>query len=288
MPEARAFWSGTVTFGLVSIPVALFPANRSGRVALRMLAPDGTPLARRWLCPREDRPVDDDEIVRGYQVGRRWVVVTDAELEGLAPEKSRDIDLRQFVSTTAVDPMYFERAYYLAPAGSSTKAYTLLARIMEDSDRAGIATFVMREREYLVAILAERGILRAETLRFHDEIRSSAEAGVKIPDRATPRSVAAFVKAIRKHAKPALDEKTLVDHYADRVEALAKKKYRRHQDVVTSKDSKEPEPAIDLLEALRSTLRSGSRHKAPSHRGATRRRTRTRTRHQPKKRRGAA
>jgi DNA end-binding protein Ku len=96
--RSRALWSGTITFGLVSIPVALFPANRGGGIALRMLAPDGTPLARRWICPRDERELDDDEIVRGYEIRKgRYVVVTDEELAGLEPRKSRDIDLRQFV-----------------------------------------------------------------------------------------------------------------------------------------------------------------------------------------------
>src|SRR5262249_8916646 len=161
-PAGRAFWSGTVTFGLVSIPVALFSANRSGRPSLRMLAPDGTPVARRYACSRDDRLLDADDIVRGYEIRKgKYVVVADDELEALEPRKSRDIDMRQFVDADELDPAYFERAYYLAPAGQSTKAYTLLAKMMERTGRAGIATFVMRGREYLVAILADAGLLRA-------------------------------------------------------------------------------------------------------------------------------
>src|SRR5690606_22010540 len=97
-----------------------------------------------------------------------FVVVTDEELEALAPEKSRDIDLRRFVDVGAIAPEMCERAYFLTPAGGSTKAYRLLAAAMERTGRAGIATFVMRGKEYLVAILAENGILRTETLRFAD------------------------------------------------------------------------------------------------------------------------
>src|SRR5207248_7073669 len=105
-------------------------------------------------------------------------VVTDEELERLAPEKSRDIDLRRFVEAEAIPPMYFERSYFLVPAGGSAKAYRLLAATMEETHRAGIATFVMRGKEYLVAILSENGILRAETLRFSDEIRSPEDVGL--------------------------------------------------------------------------------------------------------------
>jgi hypothetical protein len=152
----RSFWSGTITFGLVSIPVELYPASRSQRLSLRMVAEDGTPLTRRYFCPKEDKELEWDEIVRGYEVEKdTYVVVTDAELEKLAPEKTRDIDLRVFVDQGQLDPMHFDRAYYLTPGGNSTKAYRLLAATMEQTEKAGIATFVMRGKEYLIAILAE-------------------------------------------------------------------------------------------------------------------------------------
>lgn len=267
MPERngsnRAFWSGTVSFGLVSVPVVLFPANRSGGARLRMLAPDGTPLARRYVCPRDERALDDDEIVRGYEIRKgRYVVLTDAELEALEPKKSRDIDLRQFVAADELDPLYFERAYYLAPAGDSTKAYTLLARIMEKRKRAGIATFVMRDREYLVAILAERGILRAETLRFADEIRAPEDVGLDGARRPSARAVGAFEKAIRRLARRGLDPDDLTEHYAERVAAIARAKRKRREGVVEHRPTEEAAEAVDLLEALRSTLRSGGRRAA--------------------------
>ncbi len=163
---SRARWSGTIRFGLVGIPVYLFPANRPAGVGLRMLDQDGIPLARRWWCPKDEAFVDADEIIRGHATdGDEYVVVTDEELEAIEPKKSREIDLRQFVPVASVDPRWFQRGYYLAPAGESTKAYRLLAEVMERTGRAGIATFVMRAHEYLDAIVSARGILRAETLR---------------------------------------------------------------------------------------------------------------------------
>src|SRR6185436_16804809 len=114
-----------------------------------------------------------------YEIAKdKYVVVTDEELERLEPEKSRDIDLRHFVKAEEIAPMYFEHAYFLAPAGGSLKAYQLLAETMERKGRAGLATFVMRDKEYIVAILAENGILRAEILRFPDEIRTPKEIGL--------------------------------------------------------------------------------------------------------------
>jgi len=152
----RAFWSGTITFGLVSVPVDLYPAAREERSSLRMLDEEGTPLRRQYWCPKEERPLDSDEIVRGVEVeDGKWVTVSDEELEALEPEKTRDISLQRFVPRDDLPPAYFETGYVLTPAGRSTKAYKLLAAAMEESKRAGIATFVLREREHVVAILAE-------------------------------------------------------------------------------------------------------------------------------------
>src|SRR5690349_20022857 len=148
---ARPIWSGTISFGLVAVPVNLFPAVRQPDSALRMLAPDGAPVERHFVCPEHRKDVEWSELVRGFEVDDgRYVPVTDEELEAIAPRKSRDIDLRRFVPRADLDPFLFERAYVLAPTGESTKAYRLLAKVMEDEGKAGIATFVMRTKEYLV------------------------------------------------------------------------------------------------------------------------------------------
>ncbi|MGH7464778.1 MAG: Ku protein, partial [Longimicrobiales bacterium] len=225
--RARSFWSGTITFGLVSIPVELFPANRSQGVSLRMVSDDGTPLARRYFCPKEERELDWEEIVRGYEIEKNeFVVVTDDELERLEPDKTRDIDLRRFVSAAGIDPIYFERAYYLTPGGNSTKAYRLLAATMEQMDRAGIATFVMRGKEYLIAILAENGIMRAETLRFADEVRSPQDVGLPEPVKPKAAAVKSIEKAIAKLVEQDLDEDELTDRAAEQLLKLVEKKER--------------------------------------------------------------
>ena len=281
MPEektarVRGFWSGTVTFGLVSIPVSLMPATRSGGAHFRMLASDGTPLARHWVCSKEEEPLADDDIVRGYEVREgRFVVVTDEELEAIEPKKSRDIELREFVSCQEIDPLYFERAYYLVPTGASTKAYALLARIMEQTARAGIATFVMREREYLVALLAANGIIIAETLRFADEIRTPEDVGLPATKKAEPRRVSALQHAAGQlHAK-ALDEKLLVDEFAAAVDTAARKKMEKGRDVVEAKGAPaEEETTVDLMTALRKALgsREAGRRVSQARRGGSGRR----------------
>ena len=213
-PVTRAFWSGTITFGLVSIPVALYAANRPQGVRLRMVSPGGTPLQRRYFTSKTDQELDADDIVRGYEVEKgKFVRVDDDELERLAPERTRDIDLRQFVKLDEVDPMYFERAYYLTPAGGSNKAYRLLAKVMEETGRAGIATFVLRAKEYLVAILAENGILRAETLRFADEVRSADDVGLPETKKVKAADVQRFTRAIQARAEKTLEWNQVVSRY---------------------------------------------------------------------------
>lgn len=253
--RARGLWSGTITFGLVSVPVNLFPANRSSRVSLRMLSPSGHPLARRYFGQSGSSEVDRSEIVRAYETeDGELVPVTDEEMESLAPDKTRDIDLRRFVPAGAVDPFLFERAYFLAPAGESTKAYRLLAAAMEDTNRAGIATFVMRGKEYLVAIFAEGGILRAETLRFPDEIRPIEELDLPAIDPPAAR-VAKMKKAIAKLKDDSLDEQELRDAYAEKLLALVKRKAKRNEDVIEADEAEEPEgDVIDLMEVLKRSL----------------------------------
>lgn len=259
---ARPFWSGTITFGLVSVPVALMPAQRSVGTSLRMVSPEGTPLERRYFSTGDERPLTRDDIVRGFAVEKdRYVVIDDDELEKIAPERTRDIDLRLFVKASDIDPIYFEKAYYLTPAGDSTKAYRLLARVMEESDRAGIATFVMRGKEYLVAILAENGILRAETLRFAEEVRTPDFIGLPDPVDLKLTDIRKYEKEISKLAKPSLDPKELVDKSDDRLLKLVKEKVKAGKDVFEleeEEDSGDSGDVLDLVALLQRSLSGGA------------------------------
>lgn len=281
--QARAFWSGTISFGLVSIPVQLFAATRAGaRASLRLLAPDGTPLRREYYCPQDEQALEPDQLVRGYTLeSGEVVVVTDEELEALAPEKSRDIDLRRFVPRDQLDPLLFERGYFLGPAGDSTKAYRLLAETMERSGRAGIATFVMRDMEYLVAILADRGVLRAETLRFADEVRTPDDVGLPAAparvDDALRRRLEAAVDALAADELP-LD--ALTDAHTARLLELARAKEARGEGVVRVEPAGEEVEAgegVDLMALIQKSLGGGAPRERPARhperppRGRTRR-----------------
>jgi DNA end-binding protein Ku len=256
----RSFWSGTITFGLVTVPVNLFPATLPRTVAFKMIGPADSPVRRRYVCSKDGEPLDADDIVRGYEIEKgKFVIVTDDELEAVAPRKSREIDLRIFVAREEIDPMYFVRAYFLTPAGGSNKAYRLLAEVMEKSSRVGIATFVMRAKEYLIAIIAEDGILRAETLRFHDELRTPEDVGLPKLTKPKPADVTKFEKLISSRTGKA-DFHEMLDEYAKRVEKLVKEKQRKNEDVVRAAEvTRDDEDegggeVIDLLEVLRRSM----------------------------------
>jgi DNA end-binding protein Ku len=264
----RPFWSGTISFGLVTVPVALYSATRPRGIALKMIGPDEAPVRRRYVCSKDGKALDADDIVRGYELEKgKYVVVTDDELEAIEPRKSREIDLRLFVDRDQTDPMFYQRAYFLVPTGGTNKAYRLLAEVMEKRGQAGIATFVMRAKEHLVAIIAENGILRAETLRFADEIRKPEDVGLPDVHKAPPAEVKKFEAAITRKAKK-LDMHELVDDYAERLEKLVAQKERKHQDIVkapaeTSRDEDEGGEVVDLLAVLsRSLGQTGTRKPA--------------------------
>ena len=254
--SARPFWSGTLTFGLVSVPVDLYPGTRTNRVPLRMLGPKGEPLSRRYFSPKTEKDLEDDEMIRGYEFDKdKYVPVTDEELERLAPESSRDIDLRRFVDLQSIPPLYFERSYFLVPSAGSEKAYRLLSATMEKEALAGIATFVMRGKEYLVTIFPENGIMRAETMRFPNEIRSVEEIDLPEKKKVPAATVKKFENFIVKHSNKRLSLKELKDEKTARLLKLVEKKRKQHKDVVEVEEPEHDEgKVVDLMEVLKQSL----------------------------------
>src|SRR5215467_2442087 len=261
--SARPFWSGTLTFGLVSVPVDLYPGNRSNRAPLRMLGPEGEPLARRYYSQKTGNDLEDESMVRGFEFDKdRYVIVTDEELERLAPEQSRDIDLRRFVPLADIPPLYFDRSYFLAPSEGSEKAYRLLSQTMEKEKLAGVATFVMRSKEYLVAIFPENEILRAETMRFADEIRTPKEIGLAEKKKVPAAAVRKFEKLIEKHSEKRLSLERLKDEQTEKLLKLVERKRKQHQDVIEVEVPEQKEgKVVDLMEALKKSL-AGKRRAA--------------------------
>lgn len=293
----RSFWTGTITFGLVTVPVALYAATRPRGLSMKMIGPDEAPVRRRYVCSKDGEPLEADDIVRGYEIEKgKFVVVTDDELEAVEPRKSREIDLQLFVDRDEIDPMYFERAYFLVPAAGTNKAYRLLAEVMEKEKQAGIATFVMRAKEYLVAIIAENGILRAETLRFEDEIRKPDDVGLPDVPKIASADVKKFESQIAKHAKK-LDLHELLDDYAERLEKLVAKKEKKQQDVVRATETKRDEDegeggeVVDLLAVLSRSLGTSGKparkpaKKAPAKKKSSAKKSGAKTKSSAKKKR---
>ena len=261
--RVRSLWSGTITFGLVSIPVDLLAAVRPRRTAMKLVDKAGHPLGRQYHCSQEGKKLDYEELVRGYETeDGKMVVITDEEFESVAPEMSADIELRSFVPLHQIAPMYFQKPYFLAPAGKSSKAYNLLAATMEKSGRVAIGSFVMRGHEYLVAIVSDNGVLRADTLRYADEIRTPEIIGLPQRPRVAAAKVTQFSKAIEELTRAELDLSELQDREAEALQALAQSKKKHRDDVIHPTDAEEEDAEaagggakiIDLMEVLRKSL----------------------------------
>ena len=221
-----------------------------------MLSSEGEPLARRYYSEKTERDLDADQMVRGYEIKKgKYIVVTDDELERLAPEKTRDIDLKRFVPAGSIPPVYFERGYFLTPDKGSEKAYKLLAETMEKGNKAGLATFVMRGKEYLMSIFAEHGILRAETMRFPDELRSPADVGLPKKIKVSPTMVRKFEKLISGKSKKQMSARNLEDEQTERLLKLVKKKSAHRKNVVEVETEKRVEGnVIDIMAVLKKSL----------------------------------
>jgi DNA end-binding protein Ku len=265
--RGRSLWSGSIVFGLVSIPVELHPAVSRDRPSLTTIDSEGVPLARRYFCPKHDRALDREEIVRGHaDDGGEFATFEDEEIAELGPEQSREIKLEQFAPRVEIPPFAADRPYILAPSEAGTKPYKLLAQVLGEEDMAGIATFVMRGKEYLISIVAEDGLLRAQTLRYHDELRAVedlVDAPEVEPDEDT---VEAFVEAIEEASADELDAEELADLEARALRELAEAKRERDEDVIEPQVEPEAEPGtvIDLMQSLKKSIEQTKSGRTPA------------------------
>jgi DNA end-binding protein Ku len=178
---AQGIWSGTISFSLVAIPVRLVKAIEPGRVSFHLLhSKDHSRLSRRMFCPREGTTVPPDEIIRGYEIlPDKYILMTDEELESVSPERSRTIEIVDFIDMKEVDPIYYDHPYYLVPLKGGEKAYQLLVEVMRRTKKAGLAKFVLAEREYPVAVTSRDGALALTTLHYSDDILPAEDVSPK-------------------------------------------------------------------------------------------------------------
>ena len=270
----RTTWNGSLSFGLVSIPVGLAPATkpaaRQSDVSFRMLHREcGTPIRQKRWCPQHDREVSPDEIVKGWEVSKgQFVLVEDEDLEALErTDDSRAIEITQFVRLEDVDPIFFDRTYFLVPgqAPAQRRPYALLLQAMRDSGAAALGRFVRSGRESLCLVRARGDALALETLYLAEDVYSQAEIEealdgieVKAPELKLAEQVIGSLEAD-------FDAATLVSEYRRDLRALLEAKLSGEEIAVPEPQEAEA-PVVDLLEALRASVAaaSGKDAKQPS------------------------
>ncbi len=252
----QGIWSGTISFSLVAIPVQLVKAVEPGRVSFRMLHnKDYSPLQRRMFCPEEEKIVPPEEIVRGYEIGPdKYILITDEELESVTPERSRTIEIVEFIDLKEVDPIHFDHPYYLVPSKGGEKAYRLLVEVMHRTNKAGLAKFVLGEREYLVAIKSTDGALALITLHYGQEILPEEEISTKeVEIEAEEKS--RMRRGIKKMMAD-FDPEKYADGRRKKILDIMKKKLKEKAAVEAPEvEEKEGEGPPDLIAALEEIMR---------------------------------
>ena len=253
---ARPLWTGSLSFGLVNVPVALFSAVRDLDLHFHQLhEPDAARIEMRRFCAEEDEEIQLEEIGHAYELENgKTVVVTDEELEAVAPRKTRTIDIEAFVDLGDIDPIAFDHPYFLAPTGESDgprRAYQLLIEVMGREERVALGRFVMRTKEYLVAVRVRDERLALSTMLFGDEVRPAKDvkAGGKKPAKAQLDQAVALIDALSDDWDPSAYE----DRYRARLEDVIARK-RKGKRISAPKQEKEPSPVPDLMAALERSL----------------------------------
>jgi DNA end-binding protein Ku len=258
----RSLWNGSLSFGLVNVPVRLTSATRDLDLHFRQLhEKDGAPIEQRRFCSKEDKEVDWEDVAHAYEPDKgKQVVLTDDELASVQPDKSRTIQIEAFVDFEEVDPIYFDHAWYLLPSGESEgtlRAYRLLVDAMESSGRVALGRFVMRTKEYLVIVRPQEQLMSLTTMRFHDEVRPTKDVapGGRKPVKKKVDPAVAVIESLSTDWDP----ERYKDCYRERLERVVKQK-QKGEKVKAPSEPKQPEPAPDLMEALKATLeKAGAR-----------------------------
>ena len=265
----RTIWKGALSFGLVNIPTGLYPATSDKAVHFNQFE-EGTSDRIRYkrVNERTGEEVANDRIVRGFDLGGgEYVILSDEELESAEPKKSRQIEISDFVDIGDIDPVYFRSSYYLAPEGDGAdKAYALLRRAMEEAGKVAIATLVMRNKEYLVAIRPDGDALAMHTMYFSDEVRTPGKELPGLPEDGdvTDRELS-MAQLLIESMESDWDPMRYHDTHREKVEDLIEEKRQGHEIVI--QEGPEPAKVVDLMEALNASINAAARLSAP---GSTR------------------
>ncbi len=252
----RAIWSGAISFGLVNIPVKLYSAVSRKTVRFHQIDAESGARVRQKRVGPDDEEIAYEQIVKGYEIGPdRYVTITPEELDGLAPDKTRTIDIEDFVDLEEIDPIYYDHPYYLAPDTGAAKAYQLLVDAMEDAGKVAIARVVIRSKENLVAIRPRDGVLAMETMLFADEVvptdsldEMTTDATVKTTERELTMA-RQLIDSLSSDFEP----EKYHDEYRERVLDLIERK-AQGETIVIEEPTKEPEKVPDLMAALEASI----------------------------------
>ncbi len=256
---ARAIWSGSISFGLLNVPVKLYSAVARRSIGLREIREsDGARIRHRRVAEGTDEEVPFEKIIKAFEITPdRYVPLTKDELGALAPEKSRAIEVLDFVDLDEIDPIYFDSPYYLGPAEGAEKAYSLLAQAMQESGKVAIARFVFRNKEHLAALRPADGVLTLTTMRFADEVVPPEDLDDVLPaekPKVAKREVEMAEQLIDSLTR-SFDPSAYRDEYREQLLALIERK-AEGKDILTAPAGEEPQPtkAPDLMAALEESI----------------------------------
>ena len=257
---ARAIWSGSISFGLLNVPVKLYSAVSKQTVRFRELREgDSSRVKHKRVAESDGKEVPYDKIVKGYEYAPdQYVVLTKDELSELEPQRSRAIEIQDFVDLDDIDPIYFEQPYYLGPDKGAARAYALLVQAMKESRKVAIARFVLRNKEHLAAIRPMDDVLTLTTMRFHDEVTSPEDLDGEVFEEEKPKKPEARELQMAKQLIESLTGEFKPNGYRDeyREELLDLLESKAAGKEVVSAPTEEPKPtkAPDLMAALEESL----------------------------------
>ena len=251
----RPIWKGAISFGMVTIPVKLYTATEQKDVRFRLLhRDDGAPIEEKRFCTADGKEVAWEDLVRGFEVSKgEYVVLDPEEIDAAKPESSTTIEIGDFVEATEIDPVYFEKSYFLEPTDVGAKPFSLLKRALEETERVALARVTIRTRERLATLRAYDDTLILETMFWPDEIRSTGALDLPEGDEAKVRAkelemARSLVNSLADHFRP----ESYTDAYRAALEKLIEQKMRG--EVRNAKRRKAEPEVIDLMEALKASV----------------------------------
>jgi DNA end-binding protein Ku len=277
----RAIWSGSISFGLLNVPVKLYSAVSRKNVSFRELrASDSSRIRHKRVAEADGEEVPYEEIVKGYELApEQYVILTKDELEEMNPKKTRAIEIEAFVDLDEIDPIYFDHPYYLGPDKGAEKAYALLTKAMEEQKKVAIARFVLRNKENLAAIRPMNSVLTMATMRFADEVVSPDEISEVFGENGeSPRKAEVdMAKQLIESLAQDFDASEYKDEYREELLALIERKAKGEEIVEVEGEEPKPTKAPDLMAALEESLAAvkseplaeGSKAKKPAPKKAT-------------------